>query len=187
MKRTSTITARSFSLSADPCSSSQDTSRAFWTVPNIITLTRISASPLLVYAIANDMKTLAMVGCVAGGASDWLDGYIARNYNQKVVSLLVLSVHFYSFMLFFNYQSVWGGILDPLADKIFIGCLATGLTFHSPPLIPPLLLALILGRDLCLVLGGVILRAVERPPGAPFFDSSTATFQIVPTRLSKVM
>ena len=30
------------------------------------------------------MKTVALVGCAIGGATDWLDGYIARNYNQMV-------------------------------------------------------------------------------------------------------
>jgi len=117
----------------------------------------------MVYAIANDMKTVAVVGCAVGGASDWLDGHIAKNYNQ---------------------MSVWGGVLDPLADKVFIGCLGTGLALKG--LLPTWLLGVILGRDVFLVVCGAAFRAFERPEGAPFFDSETATFEIVPTTLSKV-
>jgi cardiolipin synthase (CMP-forming) len=80
---------------------------------------------------------------------------------------------------------VWGGILDPLADKVFIGCLASGLCLQG--LLPAPLLGLMLGRDLFLVCCAVLFRAIERPEGAAFFDSDTATFEIVPTRLSKVL
>ena len=59
-------------------------SKKFWTLPNVITISRICGSPVLLYAIANDMKAVALVGCIAGGFSDWLDGYIAKNHNQMV-------------------------------------------------------------------------------------------------------
>ena len=61
--------------------------KQFWTLPNVITLARIGMSPLIGYAIMKDMKDIALVGCVVGAFSDWLDGYIAKNYNQKVLSL----------------------------------------------------------------------------------------------------
>ena len=55
-----------------------------WTIPNIITCSRIVASPLLAAAMVYDMKGLALTGCVLAGVSDWADGYIARKYNQSV-------------------------------------------------------------------------------------------------------
>lgn len=58
--------------------------RQFWTTPNIITLSRIATSPLIAVAIASDMKVFACAICATGAFSDWLDGYIAKNYNQKV-------------------------------------------------------------------------------------------------------
>lgn len=64
--------------------SDQELLREFWTIPNIITISRIASSPLIAVAIASDMKTAAFVGCAVGAFSDWLDGYIAKNYNQKV-------------------------------------------------------------------------------------------------------
>ena len=54
------------------------------TVPNAITACRILCSPLITYAIVEDMKEIALVGCVVAGISDWLDGYIAKNYNSEV-------------------------------------------------------------------------------------------------------
>lgn len=53
-------------------------------IPNMITLARIAACPFIALAIANDMKKTALVACVAAGVSDWLDGYIAKNYNSAV-------------------------------------------------------------------------------------------------------
>jgi hypothetical protein len=36
------------------------------------------------------MKDLALAGCILGAFSDWLDGYIAKNYNLKVPIYLLL-------------------------------------------------------------------------------------------------
>ena len=47
-------------------------------------------------------------GCSAG-VSDWADGYVAKQYGQ---------------------QSVLGSYLDPLADKVLIGCLVAALTYE---------------------------------------------------------
>jgi cardiolipin synthase (CMP-forming) len=62
----------------------QEPLREIWTIPNIITISRIASSPLIAIAIASDMKEAALIGCTVGAFSDWLDGYIAKNYNQKV-------------------------------------------------------------------------------------------------------
>jgi cardiolipin synthase (CMP-forming) len=125
---------------------------------------RILASPGLTYAVALDMKEIALGGCIIFGLSDWLDGYIARTYNQ---------------------QTALGAFLDPLADKIFIGALVIGLT--SKGLFPLPLATVIIGRDVLLVAAAFTMRVQERPEGAPFFDTSdSATFEIVPSHLSKV-
>lgn len=121
------------------------------------------ASPALAYAIACDMKLVALGGCIACGFSDWLDGYIARKYNQK---------------------TVLGAFLDPLADKVFIGSLAVGLTIKG--LLPLPLTIIIIGRDMVLMAASFYMRVKERPPGAHFFDTTnSATFEIVPSEFSK--
>jgi cardiolipin synthase len=139
-------------------------SKEIWTIPNMITMSRIVASPGLTYAIACDMKGVALGGCVFFGFTDWLDGYVAKRYNMK---------------------SILGGFLDPMADKIFIGALTIGLAMKG--LFPLSLAATIIGRDVVLVAASFAMRAMERPTGAPFFDTTnSATFQIVPSELSKV-
>jgi hypothetical protein len=75
------------------------------TIPNMITISRIVASPLLSIFIANDMKYAALGGCVIFGFTDWLDGYLAKKLNQ---------------------QTVLGAFLDPMADKILIGAVTVG-------------------------------------------------------------
>ena len=134
-----------------------------WTVPNMITISRIVASPGLALAIAYDMKEVALVGCLVAGFSDWLDGYIAKNYNQ---------------------MTVLGGMLDPIADKVMVGSLTAGMAYKG--LLPMELAGIILGRDAILLVASFALRWYEQPKGAPFFDTTySATFEIVPSNLSK--
>jgi len=49
------------------------------------------------------------------------------------------------------------------------------------------LVVIMFGRDALLIAGSFVMRAMSRPPGSPFFDTtSTATFKITPTDFSKV-
>ena len=124
----------------------------------------MGGSPVLGLAIAYDYKTVAIAGCALAAFSDWLDGYIAKNYNQ---------------------MTVLGGMLDPAADKIMIACLTLGCSAKG--LVPLELAALIIGRDLLLLGASFALRYREMPVGSPFFDTTySATFEIIPSQLSKV-
>ena len=76
----------------------------FWTIPTIMTWTRIIAIPLIVgvfyLPMAEPMRNLvATVMFVVFAATDWLDGYLARKLNQT---------------------SSFGAFLDPVADKFLI-------------------------------------------------------------------
>ncbi len=76
----------------------------FWTVPTIMTWTRIVAIPLIVgvfyLPIAEPMRNLiATVMFVVFAATDWLDGFLARKLNQT---------------------SAFGAFLDPVADKFLV-------------------------------------------------------------------
>jgi cardiolipin synthase len=137
-----------------------------WTIPNIITFSRIAASPGLVYAIANDMKEVAFGGCIIFAFTDWLDGYIARNYNQ---------------------MTKLGAILDPLADKIFIGSLTLGLCMKG--LLPPELAGVYIGRDVAILTCAFAMKLKQRhTQGISFFDTSSTSesYDVVPSVLSKV-
>ena len=76
----------------------------FWTIPTIMTWTRIVAIPLIVgvFYLPLDpaMRNLiATVMFIVFAATDWLDGFLARNLNQT---------------------SSFGAFLDPVADKFLV-------------------------------------------------------------------
>lgn len=135
-----------------------------YTIPNAITMSRICASPFLAVAVATDMKLLSLGGCIIFCFSDWLDGYLAQKLHQR---------------------TILGAFLDPLADKCMVASLTVGLCWKG--LMPLPLTCLIVGRDLVLTGITFAIRAKERAPGAPFFDTKdSATFDITPSLLSKV-
>ncbi|MFM2275983.1 MAG: CDP-diacylglycerol--glycerol-3-phosphate 3-phosphatidyltransferase [Pseudomonadota bacterium] len=79
----------------------------FWTIPTIMTWTRIIAIPLIVgiFYLPDTVATLANKNLIATvmfvlfAATDWLDGYLARKLNQT---------------------SSFGAFLDPVADKFLV-------------------------------------------------------------------
>jgi cardiolipin synthase len=76
----------------------------FFTIPTILTWTRIVAIPLIVgvfyLGLAHEMQNLiATVMFVVFALTDWLDGYLARKLNQT---------------------SSFGAFLDPVADKFLV-------------------------------------------------------------------
>lgn len=105
------------------------------TVPNILTLIRLLAIPVMCWFILQDGQSVtAFILFLAIWLTDLLDGFIARHFNQ------VTDV---------------GKVLDPLVDKIFQ--LATGVTLWISgrlPLWVPILLFL---NQFLLVLGGIFL------------------------------
>lgn len=50
--------------------------------PNLITASRIAATPLLSYWIVTHQTWPAIVGCCLAAASDAADGYLARHHNM---------------------------------------------------------------------------------------------------------
>ena len=76
----------------------------FWTIPTILTWTRIAAIPLIVGVFylpisAAMQNLLAAVLFIIFAATDWLDGFLARKLNQT---------------------SSFGAFLDPVADKFLV-------------------------------------------------------------------
>ncbi len=78
--------------------------KMFYTIPTLLTWTRIVAIPLLaaVFYLPLDLQirnTLATTMFVVFALTDWLDGYLARKLNQT---------------------SAFGAFLDPVADKFLV-------------------------------------------------------------------
>jgi cardiolipin synthase (CMP-forming) len=73
------------------------------TIPNAITLVRLACLPLYLYLLfGRDERVQAAILLAALGATDWVDGYVARHFHQV---------------------SDLGKILDPIADRLlfFVG------------------------------------------------------------------
>ena len=82
-------------------------------VPNIITIARILAIvPItaLVMEGSAALRLVALILYIVAAASDWLDGYLARAWNQ---------------------YSPLGRMLDPIADKLLVGILIAALAWDG--------------------------------------------------------
>jgi cardiolipin synthase len=80
------------------------------TLPNLLTLSRIIAMPLIVATFYLDAPAGPWIGCAifaVAGFTDWLDGRLARAWQQ---------------------QSEWGKFLDPIADKVLVAATLLMLT-----------------------------------------------------------
>lgn len=124
------------------------------TVPNILSFLRLLGVPLFLWLLlVPKADGWAIVLLVFAGISDYLDGKIARKYNQ--ISRL-------------------GQILDPAADRLYILATLIGLLLRD--IIPWWLVALLLLRELVLALQ---LPALKRAgyTGLPVhFIGKAATF-----------
>ena len=82
-------------------------------LPNLLTLSRIAAIPVLVLLVAIHLPGADMAACVvfsAAAITDWLDGRIARVRRQ---------------------MSDFGRMLDPIADKLLVGATLMLLVGHG--------------------------------------------------------
>ena len=82
-------------------------------VPNIITIARIVAIiPIVWLVMTGDpvLRGIALALYVLAAASDWLDGYLARAWDQ---------------------YSPLGRMLDPIADKLLVGILLAVLAWNG--------------------------------------------------------
>lgn len=124
------------------------------TIPNVITIARLFAVPVVVLLLLNGQFGWAFALFVAAGISDGVDGAIARHVPGQASEL--------------------GRLLDPIADKallvsIFLVLAATG---HAPMW----LAIVVVSRDI-LIVGGVILSwlASKPVPIVPLFISKANT------------
>ncbi|BEI86350.1 hypothetical protein CcaverHIS002_0606370 [Cutaneotrichosporon cavernicola] len=137
-----------------------------YTLPNALTVARIAACPFLAWAIVKGDFEIATGILVASGLTDWLDGYLARKWNQKTVI---------------------GSIIDPMADKMLVTTLVVCLTYKG--LLPLPLAVLIFGRDFALSMWAFYLRYQSLPPPRTlkrYFDPTMPSAEVQPTQISKI-
>lgn len=124
------------------------------TVPNALSFLRLLGVPVFLWLVLGPHWDLAALGVIVfSGATDWLDGKLARAWGQ--VTRL-------------------GQLLDPLADRLYI--LSTVIAFVLRDIIPWWLAALLLARDLILAVGILVLRRYGYGPLPVHFLGKAATF-----------
>ena len=120
---------------------------------NAMTLSRVMAAPIMYYLIVAHQWKAAFVLCFLGGFTDLLDGFFAR---------------------LFKHESLFGERFDPLADKIFMTAIYLALGHAS--ILPLWSIAIILGRDLLIIMGAVyVLVSKNKIPLHPLFLSKLNT------------
>ncbi|KAM9809168.1 cardiolipin synthase (CMP-forming) [Syngnathus typhle] len=138
-----------------------------WTIPNLLCVCRIVLAPFLGHLIIQQHFHLSLALFTLAGATDLLDGYIARTWPTQ--------------------KSALGSALDPLADKILISILYISLTYAD--IIPAPLTALVVFRDIGLIAAVFWVRYKTVPPPvtlSKFFNPCYTTAQLKPTFFSKV-
>lgn len=126
-----------------------------WTIPNVISAARLVLIPVFIWAFLTGRNVLGVVLVVVIGSTDWVDGFIARRFDQ-VTTL--------------------GKLIDPLADRISI--VAVLVVFTIKGVLPPALAGVLLLRDLLVAIAFPILEAkgMERIPVN--WTGKSATFAI---------
>ena len=105
-------------------------------LPNIISLLRLLAAPVIVWMVIKDLYSYAFWLFVCAAISDAVDGFIAR---------------------LFQARSEMGNYIDPLADKVLL--VAAYLSLGYRGVLDEWIVILVVFRDL-LIVGGVIFNNV---------------------------
>ena len=114
------------------------------TIPNAISVIRLLCVPVFLWLLFGRENRLGAALLLGGlGATDWVDGYIARHFNQ--VSNL-------------------GKVLDPIADKVLLvtGMIAILIDGSVPPVIFwPAIVREVLVAAMTLLLGAMGSRRID--------------------------
>ena len=116
-------------------------------LPNAICVVRLALVAPIVWLLMAGQFPLALALFVVAGASDGLDGYLAKR---------------------FDWRTRLGSLLDPAADKLLLVSVFVTLTYLG--LVPAALTAIVVGRDVLIVAGALayqwLVAPVEGQPSA---------------------
>ncbi len=110
--------------------------RGLWTIPNLVSIARLLCVPVFVWLLVDDHRLAAGVLLGVLGASDWVDGWIARRYDQV---------------------SEIGKVLDPAADRILL--MTTGFALVLDGAVPLVVGVAVLAREVVVTTAVLILAA----------------------------
>lgn len=125
------------------------------TLPNILSFFRLALVPVFLVLLIGGADIAALIVLAVASATDFLDGYLARRWNQ--VTRL-------------------GQLLDPLADRLYLFAALLGLAARG--LVPWWLVAVIIARDVLLIILGVVLASHRFGPLPVHQVGKVATFAL---------
>ncbi len=125
----------------------------FFTVANIVSIIRVPLALAACFFLWHGHSGRTFLFIVLAIVSDAVDGQIARMTGTV---------------------SDWGKILDPLADKIAFAAFAV--TMLLMRLLPVWMFAVLAGRDLLIVTGGLLFYRKKRPPSANIWGKLATMF-----------
>ena len=133
-----------------------------WTIPNALSVLRLLGVPVFLWLVLQPVfhgpryDGWALLLLVVSGATDYLDGKIARAFGQ--VSRI-------------------GQLLDPAADRLYILATLAGLAARH--IIPVWLVVALVGRDLLMGIPLAVLRRHGFGPPPVHFLGKAATFNLL--------
>ena len=133
-----------------------DTERV-WTLPNILSMALLLGVPLFLWLVLGPRADgLAVLVLVVAGFTDWLDGQLARAWQQR---------------------SRLGQMLDPVADRFYILATLIGLAIRQ--IIPWWLVLVLVARDVLIALLVPVLKTRCYSSLPVHFLGKAATFSLL--------
>jgi cardiolipin synthase len=127
------------------------------TVPNALSLLRLAGVPLFLWLLLGPQQDLLAVLLLAvSGATDWLDGKLARWLDQS---------------------SKLGAVLDPVVDRLYT--LATLAAFGLRDIVPWWVVGVLVGRDMVLAACLPVLRRYGYGPLEVHYLGKAATLNLL--------
>lgn len=131
--------------------------KQYLTIPNALTALRGLGVPLFIWlALDKQADGWAVFVLAIGGLTDYLDGKLARMWNQT---------------------SRFGELADPAIDRVYI--LATLIVLYLRDALPLWLIVILLGRDFILTLVTIALTRKGLPPLQVTYIGKAATFNLL--------
>ncbi len=127
------------------------------TVPNLLSVARLGLVALFAWLLFGpDDRILATCLLALAGITDFVDGYVARRFNQV---------------------STLGKVLDPTADRIVLATGVVAIAVYGA--VPAWLAALVLGREALVSLAVLALAALRAPRIDVLWVGKAGTFGLL--------
>lgn len=125
-------------------------------IPNMLSILRLLLVPVFLILLINEYFLWALIVLAFASFTDWLDGQIARRFNQ---------------------ETALGKVLDPAADRLFILSTLIGLTLNGN--IPAWFALVIVLRDVLILFGIPALRRLGYKALPVHFLGKAGTFALL--------